>query len=167
MDTIYTKNAPDAIGPYSQAVKVGEMLYTSGQIAINPATGKVEADDIVGQSKQVMANLKAVLEAAGTGFDKVVKTTCFLKDVARDFGAFNEVYAEAMGDAKPARSCVGVADLPKGGTANTAITRQAPNSPPSSQIIEKIISFCASGTKPSFCRPFPSPQPKILPLPIA
>ena len=68
----------------------------------------------MGQSKQVMANLKAVLEAAGTGFDKVVKTTCFLKDVARDFGAFNEVYAKAMGDAKPARSCVGVADLPKG-----------------------------------------------------
>ena len=90
------------------------MLYTSGQIAINPATGNVEATDIVGQSKQVMANLKAVLEAAGTSFDKVVKTTCFLKDVARDFGAFNEVYAEAMGDAKPARSCVGVADLPKG-----------------------------------------------------
>ena len=102
MDTIYTKNAPDAIGPYSQAVKIGDMLYTSGQIAINPATGNVEAADIVGQSKQVMANLKAVLEAAGTSFDKVVKTT------------FNEVYAEAMGDAKPARSCVGVADLPKG-----------------------------------------------------
>ena len=113
-DAIVTAGAPAAIGPYSQAVKVGEMLYTSGQIAINPATGKVEADDIVGQSKQVMANLKAVLEAVGTGFDKVVKTTCFLKDVARDFGAFNEVYAEAMGDAKPARSCVGVADLPKG-----------------------------------------------------
>ena len=114
MDTIYTKNAPDAIGPYSQAVKIGDMLYTSGQIAINPATGNVEAADIVGQSKQVMANLKAVLEAAGTSFDKVVKTTCFLKDVARDFSAFNEVYAEAMGDAKPARSCVGVAELPKG-----------------------------------------------------
>ena len=114
MDTIYTKSAPNAIGPYSQAVKIGDMLYTSGQIAINPATGNVEAADIVGQSKQVMANLKAVLEAAGTSFDKVVKTTCFLKDVARDFGAFNEVYAEAMGDAKPARSCVGVADLPKG-----------------------------------------------------
>ena len=114
MDTIYTKNAPDAIGPYSQAVSVGNLLFTSGQIPIDPATGKVEADDIVGQSKQVMANLKAVLEAAGTGFDKVVKTTCFLKDVARDFGAFNEVYAKAMGDAKPARSCVGVADLPKG-----------------------------------------------------
>ena len=105
MDTIYTKNAPNAIGPYSQAVKIGD---------INPATGNVEATDIVGQSKQVMANLKAVLEAAGTSFDNVVKTTCFLKDVARDFGAFNEVYAEAMGDAKPARSCVGVADLPKG-----------------------------------------------------
>ena len=113
MDTIYTKNAPDAIGPYSQAVKGGEMLYTSGQIAINPATGKVEADDIVGQSKQVMANLKAVLEAAGTGFDKVVKTDKLAED--KDFvSAFNEVYAEAMGDAKPARSCVGVADLPKG-----------------------------------------------------
>ncbi len=114
MDIIYTKNAPNAIGPYSQAVKIGDTLYTSGQIAINPATGTVEATDIVGQSKQVMANLKAVLEAAGIGFDKVIKTTCFLKDVAKDFAAFNEVYAQAMGDAKPARSCVGVADLPKG-----------------------------------------------------
>lgn len=114
MDIIYTKNTPNAIGPYSQAVKIGDTLYTSGQIAINPATGTVEATDIVGQSKQVMANLKAVLEAAGIGFDKVIKTTCFLKDVAKDFAAFNEVYAQAMGDAKPARSCVGVADLPKG-----------------------------------------------------
>lgn len=114
MDIIYTKNAPNAIGPYSQAVKIGDTLYTSGQIAINPATGTVEATDIVGQSKQVMANLKAVLEAAGIGFGKVIKTTCFLKDVAKDFAAFNEVYAQAMGDAKPARSCVGVADLPKG-----------------------------------------------------
>lgn len=114
MEIISTKNAPGAIGPYSQAVAVNGMLYTSGQIAINPATGNVEATDIVGQSKQVMANLKAVLEAAGTSFDKVVKTTCFLKDVAKDFSVFNEIYAEAMGDAKPARSCVGVADLPKG-----------------------------------------------------
>ena len=73
MDTIYTKNAPDAIGPYSQAVKIGDMLYTSGQIAINPATGNVEATDIVGQSKQVMANLKAVLEATGTCFDKFIQ----------------------------------------------------------------------------------------------
>lgn len=114
MEIISTKNAPGAIGPYSQAVAVNGMLYTSGQIAINPATGNVEATDIVGQSKQVMANLKAMLEAAGTSFDKVVKTTCFLKDVAKDFAVFNEIYAEAMGDAKPARSCVGVADLPKG-----------------------------------------------------
>ncbi len=114
MQTIYTKGAPDAIGPYTQAKKVGDFLFTSGQIAINPASGQVEANDITGQTKQVMANLKAVLEAAGTDFDHVVKTTCFLKDVTNDFGAFNEAYAEALGDAKPARSCVGVADLPKG-----------------------------------------------------
>ena len=114
MNIIYTKNAPDAIGPYSQAVQIGNMLYTSGQIAINPATGQVEATDIVGQSQQVMENLKAVLAAAGTDFAHVVKTTCFLQNVARDFAAFNEVYAAAMGDAKPARSCVGVAGLPKG-----------------------------------------------------
>lgn len=114
METIYTKTAPDAIGPYSQAVKVGNTLYSSGQIAINPATGKVEATDIEGQSRQVMQNLAEVLKAAGASFDNVVKTTCFLKDVAKDFAAFNEIYAEAMGDNKPARSCVGVAELPKG-----------------------------------------------------
>lgn len=114
MEITYTKKAPDAIGPYSQAVKTEHFLFTSGQIAINPVTGRIEATDIVGQSRQVMENLRAVLEAAGTGFDKVIKTTCFLTDVAKDFGAFNEVYAAAMGDAKPARSCVGVAALPKG-----------------------------------------------------
>ena len=90
------------------------MLYSSGQIAINPATGTVEATDIVGQSKQVMKNLEAVLKEAGATFANVVKTTCFLKDVAADFAAFNTVYAEAMGENKPARSCVGVAELPKG-----------------------------------------------------
>lgn len=126
MNTIYTKNAPDAIGPYSQAVTLGNMLYTSGQIAINPTTGTVEATDIVGQSKQVMANLKAVLEAAGTDFDHVVKTTCFLKDVARDFSAFNTVYAQAMGDAKPARSCVGVANLPKGVLVEVEVIASVP-----------------------------------------
>ena len=110
METIYTKTAPDAIGPYSQAVKIGNTLYSSGQIAINPATGKVEATDIEGQSRQVMQNLAEVLKAAGASFDNVVKTTCFLKDVAKDFA----IYAEAMGDNKPARSCVGVAELPKG-----------------------------------------------------
>lgn len=114
METIYTKNAPDAIGPYSQAIKAGNVIYTSGQIAINPATGNIEADDIESQSKQVMKNLTAVLEAAGYTWENVVKTTCFLKDVAKDFAAFNNVYAEVLGDCKPARSCVGVADLPKG-----------------------------------------------------
>lgn len=114
METIYTKNAPDAIGPYSQAIKAGNIIYTSGQIAINPATGNVEAADIESQSKQVMKNLTAVLEAAGCTWENVVKTTCFLKDVAKDFAAFNNIYAEVLGDCKPARSCVGVADLPKG-----------------------------------------------------
>lgn len=114
MDTIYTKNAPDAIGPYSQAIKIGNIVFTSGQIAINPATGNVEATDIETQSKQVMKNLTAVLEAAGCTWKNVVKTTCFLKDVAKDFAAFNAIYAEALGNCKPARSCVGVAELPKG-----------------------------------------------------
>ena len=111
MEKIYTKNAPDAIGPYSQAVKCGNMLFTSGQIAINPASSQVEANDIVGQTEQVCKNLSAVFEAAGTSFEKVVKTTCFLADMA-DFGAFNEVYAKYF-VSKPARSCVAVKTLPK------------------------------------------------------
>ena len=114
MEIIHTNQAPEAIGPYSQAIRVGNVLYSSGQIAINPATGTVEATDIVGQSKQVMKNLEAVLKEAGATFANVVKTTCFLKDVAADFAAFNTVYSEAMGENKPARSCVGVAELPKG-----------------------------------------------------
>ncbi len=114
MQIIHTENAPAAIGPYSQAVRTGNMLYTSGQIAINPATGNVETDDITAQTNQVMANLRAVLAAAGTDFSHVIKTTCFLTDVARDFAAFNDAYATALGDTKPARSCVGVAALPKG-----------------------------------------------------
>lgn len=114
MEIIHTNQAPEAIGPYSQAIRVGNVLYSSGQIAINPTTGTVEATDIVGQSKQVMKNLEAVLKEAGATFANVVKTTCFLKDVAADFAAFNTVYAEAMGENKPARSCVGVAELPKG-----------------------------------------------------
>ena len=114
MNIIYTEKAPNAIGPYSQAIKVGNMVYTSGQIAINPETGNVEAADTEGQSRQVMKNLESVLAAAGCTFANVVKTTCFLKDVAKDFAAFNAIYAEALGDCKPARSCVGVAELPKG-----------------------------------------------------
>ena len=111
MEKIYTKNAPDAIGPYSQAVKCGNMLFTSGQIAIDPATSAVEATDIIGQTEQVCKNLCAVLDAAGASFENVVKTTCFLADMA-DFAAFNEVYAKYF-VSKPARSCVAVKTLPK------------------------------------------------------
>ncbi len=111
-EKIYTENAPAAIGPYSQAVKAGNVLYTSGQIAIVPASGNIEAADIQGQTTQVMENLKNVLAAAGTDFDHVVKTTCFLADIA-DFGAFNEIYGNYI-TGKPARSCVAVKDLPKG-----------------------------------------------------
>ena len=108
---VYTSNAPEAIGPYSQAIICGNMLFTSGQIPINPATGNVEAEGITDQATQVMKNLAAVLEEAGTTFDKVVKTTCFLSDMA-DFAAFNAVYAEYF-TSKPARSCVAVKTLPK------------------------------------------------------
>ena len=111
MEKIYTKNAPEAIGPYSQAVKLGNLLFTSGQIAIVPETSKVEATDIIGQTEQVCKNLCAVLEAAGTSIDKVVKTTCFLFDMD-DFAAFNEVYGKYF-TSKPARSCVAVKTLPK------------------------------------------------------
>ncbi|MDE6020464.1 MAG: RidA family protein [Ruminococcus sp.] len=114
METIYTKNAPNAIGPYSQAIKAGNIIFTSGQIAIDPDTGNVDAVDIESQSRQVMKNLTAVLEEAGCTWENVVKTTCFLKDVSKDFAAFNSIYAEALGNCKPARSCVGVAELPKG-----------------------------------------------------
>ena len=111
MEKIYTKNAPDAIGPYSQAVKCGNMLFTSGQIAINPETSLVEATDIVGQTEQVCKNVCAILEAVGTTFENVVKTTCFLADMA-DFAAFNVIYAKYFVN-KPARSCVAVKTLPK------------------------------------------------------
>ena len=111
MEKVYTKNAPDAIGPYSQAMKVGNLVFTSGQIAINPASGAVEATTIEGQTEQVCKNLCAVLEAAGTSIEKAVKTTCFLYDMA-DFGAFNEVYGKYFVN-KPARSCVAAKQLPK------------------------------------------------------
>lgn len=111
MEKIYTKNAPDAIGPYSQAIKVGNILFTSGQIAINPASGNVETTDIEGQTHQVCKNLCALLEAAGTTVEKVVKTTCFLADMG-DFAAFNAIYGSYF-TGKPARSCVAVKTLPK------------------------------------------------------
>lgn len=111
MNYIYTKNAPDAIGPYSQATVVGNIVFTSGQIAIDPTSGAVEATDIREQTEQVCKNLSAVLEAAGSSIEKVVKTTCFLSDMA-DFAAFNEVYGRYF-VGKPARSCVAVKALPK------------------------------------------------------
>ncbi len=112
MNSVFTNNAPAAIGPYSQAVVTGNMVFTSGQIPINPATGNVEAATIEEQTKQVCENLKAVLEAAGSSLEKAVKTTCFLADI-NDFAAFNAVYGEYFTN-KPARSCVAVKDLPKG-----------------------------------------------------
>lgn len=111
MEYVSTKNAPDAIGPYSQAVKINGLVFTSGQVAINPKTGTVDETTIEGQTTQVCENLKAVLEAAGTSLDKAVKTVCFLADI-NDFGAFNEVYGKYF-TKKPARSCVAVKDLPK------------------------------------------------------
>ena len=111
MEIIYTEKAPAAIGPYSQAMKVGNLVITSGQIPINPETGNVEATTIESQTEQVCKNLQAVLTAAGAGMEKVVKTTCFLADMG-DFAAFNEVYAKYF-VSRPARSCVAVKTLPK------------------------------------------------------
>lgn len=109
---VATEKAPAAIGPYSQAIDCGEIVFTSGQIPINPATGNVEAVTIEQQTEQVMKNLGEVLKAAGSSFEKAIKTTCFLADIA-DFAAFNGVYAKYFTE-KPARSCVAVKDLPKG-----------------------------------------------------
>lgn len=111
MKKIHTDNAPLAVGPYSQAVVSGGMVYTSGQIAINPATNTIEAVTVQEQSEQVMKNLGAVLEASGSSFDKAVKTTCFLADM-NDFSAFNEIYGKYF-TSLPARSCVAVKTLPK------------------------------------------------------
>ncbi|MBQ3562865.1 MAG: RidA family protein [Clostridia bacterium] len=111
IEKIHTDNAPAAIGPYSQAVKVGDFIFTSGQIALVPESGNVEAEGIVAQTEQVMKNLSAVLSAAGSSMEKAVKTTCFLADM-NDFAAFNEVYGKYF-TSKPARSCVAVKTLPK------------------------------------------------------
>lgn len=112
MEYVSTNNAPNAIGPYSQAVKANGLLFTSGQIAINPETNAVEATTVEEQTEQVCKNLKAVVEAAGSDMTKVVKTVCFLADI-NDFAKFNEVYGKYF-VSKPARSCVAVKDLPKG-----------------------------------------------------
>lgn len=112
MKIIHTTDAPAAVGPYSQAVVSGGMVYTAGQVALDPASGTMVGTDVTAQAHQVMKNLTAVLGAAGSGLDKAVKTTCFLADMD-DFAAFNAVYAEYFPN-KPARSCVAVKTLPKG-----------------------------------------------------
>ena len=111
MKKIVTEKAPGAIGPYSQAMVVGNVVYCSGQIPINPATGNIEATTIEGQTEQSSLNVKGLLEGAGTSIDKVFKTTCFIADMA-DFAAFNAVYAKYFTSC-PARSCVAVKTLPK------------------------------------------------------
>ena len=111
MKYISTDKAPAAIGPYSQAIVTGNLLFASGQIALDPATGAVKGETIAEQTTTVCENIGEILKAAGTTYDKVVKTTCFLADIA-DFAAFNEVYAKYF-TGKPARSCVAVKDLPK------------------------------------------------------
>ena len=110
---ISTDNAPAAIGPYVQGKIVGGLLIASGQIPLDPKTGKLVEGGISAQAKQALTNVKALVEAAGSDMSKVVKTTCFLKDIA-DFSAFNEVYATFFSGDAPARSCVGGIDLPKG-----------------------------------------------------
>lgn len=113
MHSISTEKAPAAIGPYSQGVVVNGLLFASGQIALSPETGELVGSTIEEQAEQVMKNVGALLAAAGTDFDHVVKTTCFLEDIA-DFAKFNAVYAKSFGEKFPARSAVGIDKLPKG-----------------------------------------------------
>lgn len=119
MKTVNTNNAPAAVGPYSQAIVHNKLVYTSGQIPIDPATGAIETYTIEGQTKQIIRNLSAVLKEAGSSLDNVIKTTCYLKNIA-DFGAFNEVYGKYF-TSKPARSCVEVSNLPKGALAEIEV----------------------------------------------
>ena len=112
VNKISTDKAPAAIGPYSQAIVSSGLVFTSGQIPINPQSGNIEALDITAQTEQVMKNLGEVLRAAGSSYEKAIKTTCFLADIS-DFAAFNEVYSKYFTE-KPARSCVAVKSLPKG-----------------------------------------------------
>ena len=119
MKTIQTDKAPAAVGPYSQAKISGGFLFASGQVGINPAIGAIVDGGLEAQTEQVVANIAAVLEASGSSFDQVIKTTCFLADIA-DFKAFNEIYAKYF-TSKPARSCVAVKDLPLGALVEVEI----------------------------------------------
>ena len=123
MKTIHTDQAPAAIGPYVQGNIVNGLLFASGQIALDPVSGALVGDTIQEQTERVMKNVAALLEAAGTDFDHVVKTTCFLADIG-DFTAFNEVYATFFGEQRPARSAVGVAGLPKGALVEVEVIAQ-------------------------------------------
>lgn len=123
MIKIHTDKAPAAVGPYSQAVVSNGMVYTSGQIAINPETNAVEAQDIQGQTEQIMKNLGEVLKTAGSSFDKAVKTTCFLAHM-NDFAAFNEIYGKYF-TSLPARSCVAVKTLPKNVLAEVEVIAES------------------------------------------
>ena len=119
---VHTEKAPAAIGPYSQAIVAGNLVFTSGQIPLNPETGLLEGSNITEQTHRVCQNLQAVLEAAGASLQSAVKTVCFLRDMA-DFAAFNEVYAQYFTE-KPARSCVAVKDLPKGALVEVEVVAQ-------------------------------------------
>ena len=119
---VETKKAPAAIGPYSQAVVVGDLIFTSGQIPLNPETGAIEGASITEQTHRVCKNLEAVLTAAGGSLQSAVKTVCFLRDMS-DFAAFNEVYAQYFTE-KPARSCVAVKELPKGALVEVEVVAE-------------------------------------------
>lgn len=122
---ISTTDAPAAVGPYSQAVRSGDLLFTAGQVALEPSSGVIVAGDVKAQTRRVMDNLAAVLKAAGCGFDDVIKTTCFLVDM-NDFADFNEVYASYFGAQPPARSTVQVARLPKDSRVEVEVIARAP-----------------------------------------
>lgn len=122
-EIVQTENAPGAIGPYSQAMKVGNLVYTAGQIPLDPATGQLVEGDVTAQSERVMQNVAAILEAAGSSMDNIVKTTCFLTDLA-NFAAFNDVYAKHMGDNRPARSTIQVAGLPAGAQVEVEVVAE-------------------------------------------
>ena len=127
MEHIFSPDAPAAIGPYSQAVRTGNLLFASGQIPIDPATGKIEAADFSGQTQQVLVNIKALLSSTGLTVADVVKTTVFLKDMA-DFPTLNPLYAAAFGDHKPARSTVQVAKLPLDALVEIEVVAEYPHS---------------------------------------
>jgi 2-iminobutanoate/2-iminopropanoate deaminase len=123
MIKIHTEKAPAAVGPYSQAIVSNGMVYTSGQIAIDPVTNTVEADDIAGQTEQIMKNLGEILKTAGSSFSKAVKTTCYLADM-NDFAAYNEIYGKYF-TSLPARSCVAVKTLPKNVLAEVEVIAES------------------------------------------